>query len=357
MKKLNICLVAPIPPPYGGIANWTDMMLKNTPKDQVDYVVINSAPSKRTMEGRGLVDRIVVSGFKMLKLNRELKAIIHSKRLDAIHITTSGSLATVRDILLLKTARRFNIPAYYHIRFGRIDAISKGKTREWKMIAKAMKLAEKVITIDETTYQAVRRELPQVKVINIPNPVNVEKLPKPIHVSSKTVTYLGWVVHTKGIEELISAWEKIAKKYADWKLQLIGPYKEEYMNQLKKQYTFQGVSVLGEKAHDEAMNIVNSSEILILPSYTEGFPNVIVEAMAMEKAVIATRVGAIPEMLNEDCGVLINPCSSSDIVEALESLITDEMLRVKLGHNACKKAQNEYAFHNILERYKNEWKA
>jgi len=54
----------------------------------------------------------------------------------------------------------------------------------------------------------------------------------------------------------------------------------------------------------------------ILPSYTEGFPNVILEAMALGKPIIATSVGAIPEILSEECGVVMKPRDQRDIEQA-----------------------------------------
>ena len=60
-----------------------------------------------------------------------------------------------------------------------------------------------------------------------------------------------------------------------------------------------------KKGHDDAMRMLANAEIFVLPSHTEGFPNAVLEAMALAKAIIASRVGAIPEMLADECGLLI----------------------------------------------------
>ena len=70
-----------------------------------------------------------------------------------------------------------------------------------------------------------------------------------------------------------------------------------------------------------ALEEVSKCGLFVLPSYTEGFPNVIVEAMLLKKPIIATTVGAIPEILSENCGMLIKPKSSNDLFESLKFLI------------------------------------
>lgn len=105
---LKICFIVPVPPPYGGIANWTQLMCNyiTNVRTDVELSVINIAPKTRRTEGRNLWNRIVDSGLDMLKQFRELNKVIKNKCPDVIHITTSGQFAVIRDILLLKAAER-----------------------------------------------------------------------------------------------------------------------------------------------------------------------------------------------------------------------------------------------------------
>jgi glycosyltransferase involved in cell wall biosynthesis len=353
----KICFVVPIPPPYGGIANWSKLMCNyiTNVRTDVELSIINIAPKTRQTEGRNLWDRVVNSGFRMIKQYRELNRLISNNRPDVIHITTSGRLAVIRDVLLLKTAKKKGVPTVYHIRFGRIKEIAQKKTREWKLISKAMLLATEVMAIDNTTYNAIQQHLPTVNVVCVPNPIDISNLPEPVISSSKTIMFLGWVIKTKGIEELLSAWKKVYKENNDWKLRIVGPCEVEYLDYLKSHYSFEGVIYEGEKSHKEAMDLLNSSEIFILPSYTEGFPNAVLEAMSLSKPIIATRVGAIPDMLADNCGILIDSKEPEDIVIALKSLIADDERRLNIGNNAYRKLCNEYTIETVLDRYMREW--
>lgn len=355
-EKIHLCLVAPVPPPYGGIGNWV-LLLKEHIKtrDDIDVDYISTAPVARGIDGRSLWERIVKQGLLIFSKCKELKKAIETNHPDVIHITTSGQLAVFRDIMLLKTARKKGIPTIYHIRFGRIKDISEKSTIEWRLLSMAMKLASEVIAIDRTTFDAIKARLNSVKVVYIPNPIDLSNLPQPKRNNNKIVIFLGWVIKTKGIEELLLAWKNIHKIYPEWQLKLVGPSKEEYFTYLKAKYCFDGVFYEGEKKHDEAMTLLNDSEIFILPSYTEGFPNVVLEAMALQKPVIATCVGAIPDMLSDDCGIIINQKDVNVIAVALSELISNIDRRTVLYENAYKKLICEFTIENIFAKYMDVW--
>lgn len=94
---------------------------------------------------------------------------------------------------------------------------------------------------------------------------------------------MGWVIKTKGIEELLSAWKDVN---IDGKLLIVGPYQESYLEYLNKSgYDLQNVIFEGEKSHEEAMNLLAGCEAFILPSYSEGCPYVILEAMSLKKPI------------------------------------------------------------------------
>lgn len=356
MKLIKLCLIAPAPPPYGGIANWVALITRYVEKNKaVDLHLINVTSGKRGVDGRTLWDRIVIKGFLMFKIRRQMLDSIKENRADIIHITTSGQFAIIRDILLLKTAKKKGVPTVYHIRFGRVAEIAEKNTMEWKLISKAMKLASEVMVIDNTTYNAIKKHLPSVNTVCIPNPVDTSDLPAPIEAKGKEVMFLGWVVKTKGIEELLTAWATVYEKHNDWSLTIAGPYKEDYFVYLKNSFSQRGVTFIGEKNHNEAMEILNKSEVFVLPSYTEGFPNVIAEAMALKKPIIATGVGAIPDMLSGNCGLVIPPKNSEAVKAELLKLIENPQLRKELSDNAYKKANEQYSIDSVFERYINEW--
>ena len=125
-------------------------------------------------------------------------------------------------------------------------------------------------------------------------------------------------------------------------------------SELKQKYSFENINIVGELPHDVAMDKINDSDIFILPSYTEGFPNVILEAMHLGKAIIATNVGAIPEILGNNTGIVINAKSVKDIIDSLELLINNANLKVEYSKKA-KEESKQYLLENVLKTYTKVW--
>ena len=73
--KISVCLVAPVPPPYGGIANWYNLVTHYVENNRINikFLTVNIAPTKRTTEGRSLFERVVVSGIEMLRKKKRAK--------------------------------------------------------------------------------------------------------------------------------------------------------------------------------------------------------------------------------------------------------------------------------------------
>lgn len=356
-KKLKVAMVAPVPPPYGGIGNWVlllDEYVKN--RNDIRFVHINTAPVSRGLDGRSLWDRVATQGFIMFRLRKELEKAIKGKQVDVVHITTSGQMAIIRDIAMLKTAKKYGIPSIYHIHFGRIPEIASNNSREWKLIHKAMKISDQVIAIDHKTEKAIHDFAPEVNVCYIPNPFDMDKA-SDIQKDGlrKVVIFIGWVVKTKGIEELLQAWERVHTRFNDWILKIVGPYSEDYLTYLKAKYSQAQIVFEGEKKHDDALNMLSQASIFTLPSYTEGFPNAVLEAMAFEKPIIATDVGAIPDML-QGCGMVIQKENVDALENALVKLLEDEELRESLGKAAKQKIEQEYSLERVFNKYMDIWR-
>jgi glycosyltransferase involved in cell wall biosynthesis len=134
------------------------------------------------------------------------------------------------------------------------------------------------------------------------------------------VLYLGHMVPTKGMKESMEAWQQLRPQ--GWRLRLAGQGSAAYQKELPGIVgPDAGVEFLGDLPPEMAWRCMQAADLFVLPTYTEGFPNVILEAMAAGKAIISTRVGAIPEMLavdeNESCGLVIAPRDAGALVAAL----------------------------------------
>lgn len=359
MKAINLCLVAPLPPPYGGIAHWCGLITRYARRrDDVSLDVIDIAPRWRSIHDLSIFRRSIGGLVQMVGDLCLLLRVAHRSRLDVIHLTTSGHLAVFRDLGVMVISRLLRVPVVYHIRFGRVPLLLKSRGWEGRLITKAIQGSAVVVAIDEKTGSVIKQAIPRANVQVVPNCVDYSTFPQVEKSSNaeKVALFVGWVIAAKGVRELVSAWSRIGP--AGWVLRIAGPSDENYIMSLKELFPSCRVEFLGELSHSAAMREMALCDLFVLPSYTEGFPNAVVEAMALGKAVVATKVGAIPEMLEQgECGVLIDPRDEAGLAEAMLGLVQDEALRSKFGQRAAKRALENYSIDSVFERYLLIWRS
>jgi glycosyltransferase involved in cell wall biosynthesis len=347
--------VAPFPPPYGGIARWTQIITQHARRTgAVDLRLVDTAPRWREIHDLRPWRRWLFGSFHGIGLLARVAWNL-ACGCRALHITTSGQLAIHRDIAMMRLARFLGVPVIYHLRFGRIPELAESGAREWRLLAKALRLATVVVPIDRHTETVLAAHLPGLDLRLIPNCADVAALPSPgaLTPAGGTVLFLGWVIPAKGIHELLQAWERL--DVPGWRLIIAGPYESAFHQELTRSYPLARVEFTGPMNHAESMTLMAKSDIFLLPSHTEGFPNVIAEAMALGRPILATSVGAIPEMLEGGCGRIVPPQDAHALCAALRDLIGNEKLRLSLGMAAQAKLQRHYTLDAVFSQLLALW--
>ena len=114
-----------------------------------------------------------------------------------------------------------------------------------------------------------------------------------------------------------------------------GPLKNDLENKVEKENILD-VRFLG--ARSDVENIIPGCDVLVLPSFSESFGLVLIEALACEKAVIGSNVGGITEIITDDVGLLIDPNDASSLAQSIDKIIGEDEFRQKLSSNARKRA-------------------
>lgn len=154
-----------------------------------------------------------------------------------------------------------------------------------------------------------------------------------------TVLHIGRFMEVKNHGVLLRAFQKLHAQFPDSRLQLIGKGEQkEKTEALAVSLGLQSaVSFLGEQT--DVYSYLQEADLFVLPSLYEGMPMTIIEAMGTGLPVIASRVGGIPDMVqDEEDGILIRPLQE-DLEKAMERLLRDQGLREKLGRNALVKSR------------------
>jgi glycosyltransferase involved in cell wall biosynthesis len=365
---MKLLLISPLPPPVGGIASWTVNMLKYFSANSTGWQVYhqNTAIKYREITNTGKWNRLIGGIRDTRRIIKEFKKNLDKIKPDVIHLTSSASIALFKDILLLILATKRSIPVTIHFRFGRIPALQERKNWEWYMLCKVIHKSHKVIVIDQKSYEALVRAGFK-NIVNIPNPVSpdIEQKARIFLTndnvrSNGRIIFVGHVIKNKGIFELVEACLNITSVK---ELIVIGPYEESIKKELLKLANSRDngtwLKLIGPQNKDQVLEQMNKSSILALPSYTEGFPNVVIEAMAMGCAIIASEVGAIPEMIESKsetpCGLCVPIRNKELLIKAIEMLIEDPIKAKMMGRQGAVKILNNYALDKIIIQYQNIW--
>lgn len=354
---VDVLLISPMPPPYGGISHWTSLVVDNarTRPGAPDLRVLDTAPGMRSRLVTSSTMRLLQGAVRMCtELGRFVWELLRH-RPAVIHLNTSGQLAFVRDVAMLTLASGMRVPAVYHLRFGRLADIARSGTLEWRWAKLAVARADVVIALDPHTEKCLRSQTKARKVVRIPNPVPLERIPPPVADEERrnVMLFVGWVIKTKGVEELLQAWERLGA--SDWTLELVGPADEDYLRRLKANGMPQSVRFLGRMDSHEVVERMSRSRVFVFPSHTEGFPNALAEAMASSMTIVASDVGAIGAMLDGGAGILVPPKNVDALVNALRHVMEAPAERIAMAKLARTKALGEFSVDRVFNTYVALW--
>ncbi len=161
-----------------------------------------------------------------------------------------------------------------------------------------------------------------------------------------TVTFIGRLIGVKGIEIFIQALKDLKE---DHKALIVGdgPEREKLQNMVKEHGLEDKVIFTGWRSDIPA--ILAASDVFVLPSYSEGLSIALLEAMAAGRACVVTDIG-LP-VNNGETALVIPPGDPENLARAIETLITDEKLREKLGRNAREEVKRVYSWEKAADGY------
>ncbi|MGB1262263.1 MAG: glycosyltransferase [Cognaticolwellia sp.] len=153
------------------------------------------------------------------------------------------------------------------------------------------------------------------------------------------ILYVGNLKKEKGVIELLKGFAAIQNKYPSLKLFYAGPgnMKNELARQAKFLEIDHKVTLLGSVDHAELPKLIGQAKMLALPSYNEGVPNVVLEAMACGTPVLVSNVGGIPEVVDENiCGTIIPAKSDLAVAEGIEQILLKQWCKRDIREHSQK---------------------
>ena len=364
---MKLLLVSPLPPPVGGIATWTQSIINYfVDSSEIKIAHIDSAVRWRRVQSNSIPTRLIGGSIQAIREYLKIKKTITEEEVNIVHLCTSGSFSFFKDYLILKKCKTSKIPTVLHIHMGRIEEICNKKNWEFKILQKCISTTEAVVVLDEKSLDAIVKNLGHKNINKVPNLLD-DLIFNPALINSDEINkqdlvkliFVGHVTKKKGISDLVQACSMLSD--CNFELTLVGPcdvsYRKELEEIAKKKNMGVWLKFTGTKDKQSVCQELMKSDIFLLPSYSEGFPLSLMEAMALRRAIIGSNVGAIPEMLSigsdEPCGICIESGNVQQLRIALLDLIGNPEKRNLLGKRAQNKVNEDYSTEAVINKLKN----
>lgn len=264
-----------------------------------------------------------------------------------VHVHAASHASFLRKSLVLLLARMSGCKTVFHLHGGgfRRFALEESGALMRRWIRHTLEHSSVVIALSDSWAQFLRAFAPGARVAVVPNAVPLPPSPAPDSEIAQRILFLGRVEAAKGVFDLLAAGARLAGSHPALRLVFGG---EGDLAALRSRAAALGIAErvecpgwLDGAGRDAELA---KASVFCLPSHAEGLPMAMLEAMAAAKAVVATRVGGIPEALHDgDNGILVAPRDEAALAAALELLMNDAPLRARLGGAARVRIERHYS--------------
>lgn len=347
---MKTVLLAPTPPPYGGIASWTQRMLKAQLKNGWELSVVDEKMiGKRNVFGgkkesrRNLVDEIkrchrIWSGLKR-ELKDEQVKIVHS-------CIPSATLSMMREYVCACITKRRGRKFIIHFR---CTVPNTTKSRLGKILLKKLcKKSDFIITLNSQTNDYLDN-ITDTPYELIPNFISEDEITDDYKIQDeiKTVLYVGGVVKTKGAYDFIS----VAEMFPNIQFRMVGRV-DTAIEEYTKSKGLKNTVFTGPKDKAGVKEELKNADIFMFLTYFggEGFSNSLCEAMAAGLPCIVTDWAANKDMIGEDGGCVVPIKDTGAAASAIERMKGKQM-RMKCSSTNRKKVINSYIEKIVVDKY------
>jgi glycosyltransferase involved in cell wall biosynthesis len=201
--------------------------------------------------------------------------------------------------------------------------------------------------------QLIDQGIPERRIDIIPNGIDLSMFPVRRDFSrARTITMVACLREGKRIDVLVTAAARVIARYPDVQFQIVGdgPCRERLVEQAGATGVLPRMRFMGHR--DDVPAILSASDLFVLPSESEASPNVVLEAMAAALPVVASRVGGIPELVEDGVtGHLVPPGNPDVLATALLDLLDHPSRRAAFGRSGRARIEQQYSFDRMVAQF------
>lgn len=367
-------------PEQGGIPTFLELLMRGLGEDgRVAATYCNlTAPHARAAAGRltmGNLRRLAADVRRVFRESRGADVVhyhcattaLGKDAADAIrrsggdpsdHRAITAPLTFLRGGAFAAAGRLRGARVVMHVHSN--DDLSWGLTTWGRLSLRFACLAVDSFLAVSRPIEAVLREVfPRRLVSYVANAVDVHEFDRRHErapAAPVRITYLGVVTGRKGLDVMKDAFERLADLHDAFQVEIAGSAPAEgpaEFERVRAAYAASGlpnVEFTGNKDHDGVVEVLCRTDVLVLASFGEGLPMVILEAMSAGAAVVATAVGQVADaVVDGTTGFIVPVGDDAALADALERLVTDPELLAALSSGARKRAEEHFDLSRLVD--------
>ncbi|BAG03973.1 MAG: glycosyltransferase family 4 protein [Microcystis aeruginosa K13-05] len=336
-NRLRVIMLGPDPHEQGGMGSVASLIL-NTP---IPNIKIQYLSTWKAYSGKAKIGNLLhlIATFNQAFLSF-LRLLLQGK-VDVVHLHLSERGSALRVSIMMVFALIFRKPIIIHAHgcefheFHDNLAAPLKKSLDW-----LLQQCTYLIALSQSwqNYYIYHCGLKSSQVLLLNNPVQLPaQIPERQNRQQLNLVFLGRIIQRKGVYDLLHALARLSQESLG-KIHLIlaGSGEVDQAQALAQDLGIEPyISFPGWINPQEREQLLAQADIFLLPSYNEGLPMALLEAMSWGLAVITTPVGGSGEVvIHQQTGLLVNPGDRQGLADQLELLVNNESLRLKLGKNA-----------------------
>lgn len=385
MHEKIILAFVPLPPPYAGPEIATEYLLEGLEFRKENRLIIIKSNVRKTNEKKGQLDCAGLwSSAKVL--SRLLVSCLRYRPHTVYFLLSSSKIGYLRDSFVIFISKIFFCRTLTHYRGGNFKKFYE-RMPWWyqKWIRISLNRVDQIIVQAERLKMIFDGIYPKLRIRVLYQGVGykmlerIKQIRKEENKKEVTLLFINHICFTKGFYELIKAYERLQARMDNIRLLIAGDLMLNFLTQREflsgdslrfyeqnaesihrtikdfvKTNSDNNVEYLGVVNGENKYLLYERSDVFVLPSYTEGFSNAMLEAMAFGLPLLVTPVGAAPEVVSDGKNALfVEPGNVTMLEKQLERLILDVELRKRLGMENYRLVQRDFKMNVIQKQFEN----
>lgn len=284
---------------------------------------------------------------KLRPIEAYLNWAIQHFQIDVVHLNTCIGWSAFIFSLFRK---RFSLPIILtvHAPFYDRDKINP-------MVAKICAQVDQICCVSKWVLKEMELLIPNSSMRLIYNGLPLfEMVPTPLDFSRPTFLLLGRFTSEKGFSTAVEAFAFLKNSIPDVRLLIAGEGQEKtHLEQLIEKFDLEdSIEFTGPLTREEVPRVINRATVVVVPSYFESFGLTAVEAMQMQRPVIASAVGGLPEIVVDGkTGLLVPPKKPMALYRAMEKLLQAPESAIQMGVEGRRLAMGQFTLDNNISQY------